>query len=52
MRKDGQLAITYRTGEHSIEKLLARLRDAGVGIGDLATEEPDLEDVFMALTSG
>jgi ABC-2 type transport system ATP-binding protein len=52
LRKDGQLAITYRTGEHSIEKLLARLRDAGVGIGDLATEEPDLEDVFMALTSG
>jgi ABC-2 type transport system ATP-binding protein len=52
LRKDGQIAITYRTGEHSIENLLARLRDAGVGIGDLATEEPDLEDVFVALTSG
>jgi ABC-2 type transport system ATP-binding protein len=52
LRKDGQVAITYRTGEHSIEKLLHRLREAGVGIGDLATEEPDLEDVFVALTSG
>ena len=52
MRKDGQIAITYRTGETTIEKLLHRLRQAGVGIGDLATEEPDLEDVFVALTSG
>ena len=25
---------------------------SGVKIGDLATEEPDLEDVFVALTSG
>jgi ABC-2 type transport system ATP-binding protein len=52
LRKDGQIAITYRTGEQSIEKLLSRLREANVGIGDLATEEPDLEDVFVALTSG
>jgi ABC-2 type transport system ATP-binding protein len=52
LRKDGSLAITYRTGETSIEKLLHRLREAGVGINDLATEEPDLEDVFLALTSG
>jgi len=51
MRRDGSLAITYRTGETSIEHLLHRLREAGVGIGDLATEEPDLEDVFVALTS-
>ena len=52
LRKDGQIAITYRTGETSIEKLLHRMREAGIGIGDLATEEPDLEDVFVALTSG
>jgi ABC-2 type transport system ATP-binding protein len=52
LRKDGQIAITYRTGETTIEKLLHRFREAGVGIGDLATEEPDLEDVFVALTSG
>jgi ABC-2 type transport system ATP-binding protein len=51
IRKDGALAITYRTGENSIERLLARLRDAGVAVSDLATEEPDLEDVFVALTS-
>ncbi|MBU6320446.1 MAG: ABC transporter ATP-binding protein [Alphaproteobacteria bacterium] len=51
MRKDGSLAITYRTGETSIEKLISRLHEAGIGIGDLSTEEPDLEDVFLALTA-
>jgi ABC-2 type transport system ATP-binding protein len=52
LRKDGQLAITYKIGEQSIEALLRRLREANIGIGDLATEEPDLEDVFVSLTSG
>ena len=28
------------------------MRAAGVEIRDFATEEPDLEDVFLALTSG
>lgn len=52
IRKDGQLAITYKSDAMTIEQLLAKLRDSGVKIGDLATEEPDLEDVFVALTSG
>jgi ABC-2 type transport system ATP-binding protein len=52
IRKDGQLAITYKSDATTIEQLLAKLRDSGVKIGDLATEEPDLEDVFVALTSG
>ena len=52
IRKDGQLAITYKSDQMTIEQLLAKLRDSGIKIGDLATEEPDLEDVFVALTSG
>src|SRR5262249_30042341 len=52
IRKDGALAITYRTGQSNIEQLIARVRQAGIAINDLATEEPDLEDVFVALTSG
>lgn len=50
IRKDGALAISYRAGETSVEQLLERVRAAGVAIRDLATEEPDLEDVFLALT--
>lgn len=50
LRPDGRLAVGYRTGEASVEQVLAAARAAGVGIKDLATEEPDLEDVFLALT--
>ena len=52
LRPDGRLAVTYKTGEASVEQVLAAARGAGVGVKDLATEEPDLEDVFLALTYG
>ncbi|MEM9668027.1 MAG: ABC transporter ATP-binding protein [Pseudomonadota bacterium] len=51
LRTDGTLAITYKTSETGIGRLLETVREAGIGIADLATEEPDLEDVFVALTS-
>jgi ABC-2 type transport system ATP-binding protein len=51
VRKDGALAITYSTGAHTMENLLQRVAAGDVRIRDLATEEPDLEDVFLALTS-
>ena len=52
LRPDGRLAVTYKTGAASVEQVLAAARGAGVTIRDLATEEPDLEDVFLALTYG
>lgn len=52
LRPDGRLAITYKTGQANVEQVLAAARGAGVAIKDLATEEPDLEDVFLALTYG
>jgi ABC-2 type transport system ATP-binding protein len=45
------LALSYRKGQISVEDLLSAVRDAGVSIRDVATEEPDLEDVFLELTS-
>ena len=50
IRPDGQLAVTFKTGESGVEAVLAAVREAGVAIKDLATEDPDLEDVFMSLT--
>ena len=50
IRPDGRLAVTFKTGEAGVEAVLSAVRDAGVGIKDLSTEDPDLEDVFMALT--
>lgn len=47
---NGNVIISYRAGTDSISGLLNRFKEAGLSIGDLRTEEPDLEDVFMALT--
>jgi len=47
---EGQLAIHYRSGTDSISGLLNQVKAAGLSIGDLRTEEPDLEDVFLSLT--
>jgi ABC-2 type transport system ATP-binding protein len=51
-RPNGAFAVTYRTGETNVERVLAAVRAAGVTIRDIATEDPDLEDVFVALTYG
>jgi len=50
LRDDGTIAIDYRTRQTSIADLLAQVRAAKINIADLRTEQPDLEDVFMALT--
>ncbi len=50
LRDDGTLAITYNTAKAKIPDLLAQISNAKITIADLRTEEPDLEDVFMALT--
>jgi ABC-2 type transport system ATP-binding protein len=50
LRNGGAFSVTYRTGESSVEQVLAALRAAGLHIKDIATEDPDLEDVFLSLT--
>lgn len=51
-RANGAFAVTYRKGQSSVEQVLAAVRAAGVTIADIVTEDPDLEDVFLALTYG
>lgn len=51
-RTDGTLALTYAPGTISAGQVLDLIRDAGIGIDDISSEDPDLEDVFLALTSG
>ena len=50
IRKDGALAITYKVGQASVARLIETYHASGGRIADLRTEEPDLEDVFLALT--
>jgi ABC-2 type transport system ATP-binding protein len=51
LRPDGALVFSYRRAETRAEAVLDAVRDAGISIRDVATEEPDLEDVFVSLTS-
>lgn len=51
-RPNGAFAVTYRKGQGSVEQVLAAVRAAGITISDITTEDPDLEDVFLALTYG
>lgn len=48
---DGTILIKFRTAETGIGRLLEQVREAGIGISDLATSQPSLEDVFVAMTS-
>lgn len=49
-RDDGRLAISYPPSRVRADQLLDALRGAGVPIRDVASEQPDLEDVFVDLT--
>ena len=49
-REDGSLAVTYRARQTSAEDVLSLLRENGVRIRDVRTEQADLEDVFLSLT--
>ena len=47
-----RLAIQYRPSKTRIGAILAAVDRARLAIVDLSTEESDLEDLFLALTSG
>jgi ABC-type multidrug transport system, ATPase component len=51
LRPDGRLAIRYKPSEMPMARILDAVRDAGLAIADLSTEETDLEDIFLQLTS-
>ena len=50
--EDGNLVITYQKGKDSVTGLMNRVKEAGLSIADLRTDQPDLEDVFLQLTYG
>ena len=46
------LQIDYAPSQTSFSTLIDGLRAAGLGIADLTTKEPDLQDVFLDFTRG
>jgi ABC-2 type transport system ATP-binding protein len=49
--RDGKLAVKYQPSKAAMEEVLARVHAAGLMIQDISTQEVDLEDLFVALTS-
>ena len=49
-RRGGALEITYHSAETPAEAVLAAVREAGISIRDVKTEQADLQDVFLELT--
>ena len=47
-----QLTITYRKDQVNAGEVLAALQRDGLGIVDVTTRDPDLEDVFLSLVRG
>lgn len=45
------LMICYSPGEYSVQKMIKDVQKSGYEIEDISTEESDLEDVFLQLTS-
>lgn len=48
----GMLAFAYDNANLSADAVLDAIRSAGIGIQDVRSEEADLEDVFLSITSG
>ena len=50
MRAPDLLALTYSRRNASAPALVATAQGAGLEVTDITTEEPKLEEVFLALT--
>lgn len=48
----GRLVVKYAPSQSAIDDIFARVQQAGLDIRDVSTKEVDLEDLFIAMTSG
>jgi ABC-2 type transport system ATP-binding protein len=49
---DRTVEIVYNKDRMNAGEVLTTVQGLGLGIIDVTTKEPDLEDVFLSLTSG
>ena len=50
IRSDGALVLSFDRSEISVQQLIDMCRKSGLSIKDIATAEPDLEDIFRQVT--
>jgi len=47
---NNEITALYERKKHKIDEIITKVKDAGMEIHDISTEEGDLEDVFIQLT--
>jgi ABC-2 type transport system ATP-binding protein len=51
-RPNNEIIATYERKKHNIEMIINEIKNIGMEIYDISTDEGDLEDVFIDLTKG
>ena len=51
LNKAGEIVVRFNPSHLSIGKILQKVQKAAIEIADLSTQESDLEDIFLQLTS-
>ena len=49
---NNEITALYERKKHKIDEIITKVKDAGMEIYDISTDEGDLEDVFIQLTKG
>ena len=47
---NNEITVTYERGKHKIDEVINKVKNSGMEIFDISTEEGNLEDVFVDLT--
>ena len=50
VERDGERVVVYGQGDRLVSGVVNALEGSGTPLRDLRTEQPTLEDVFLALT--
>ena len=49
-KSDNQITVLYERKKHKIDQIIEKIKNVGMEIYDISTDEGDLEDVFIDLT--
>ena len=49
-KKDNEITVSYERKKHKIDEIINKVKNAGMEINDISTDEGNLENVFIHLT--
>ena len=51
-KSNNEITASYEKKKHKIDEIISKVKNAGMEIYDISTDEGDLEDIFIDLTKG